>query len=74
MKSLLFVISWHATCGYKNLSTFFFPFIILMWKSCSSIQTRISGNTEPRIGGRIDLPLNLAAVSEFFAPVVLDKH
>jgi len=39
-----------------------------MWKSCSSIQARISGKTEPRIGGRTDLPLNLAVASEFFTP------
>ena len=62
-------------CKLKNVPrlcmtglTFFFPFIILMWKSCSSIQTRISGKTEPRIGGRTDLPLNFAVASEFFTP------
>lgn len=53
---------------YKIQLTFFFPLMMLMWKSCSSIHARTSGNTEPLIGGRTDLPLNLAAASEFFAP------
>lgn len=54
--------------SYMSTLTFFFPLIILMWKSLSSIQTRISGNTEPRIGGRTDFPLNFVAASEFFTP------